>query len=162
MEPVIIAIGSNEGNRHNYIQSAAKFLSTLSGKPPRTSSIYLTEPVGPSTRYFLNAAVEIHTRLSPEKLVSQLKGYEKEHGRSPDHPKWSARTIDLDIIAFGSLVIQEDNLIIPHPDYAQRLFVLEPLHDIHSDWKDPKTNIAIGKMLEAAPEIQFRKTNLAW
>ncbi len=162
MDPVIIAVGSNVGSRHKHIKKAGKFLSTLSKKPVRASSIYLTEPVGPATRYFLNAVVEIQSALSPKELISKLKGYEKDHGRPANQPRWSARTIDLDIIAFGHLVIQEDNLIIPHPEYNKRLFVLKPLKDIHPVWSDPKSKIGIGKMLEAASKIQIRKTNLVW
>lgn len=162
MEPVIIAVGSNVGDRHKHVKSSGRFLSTLSEEPLNTSSIYLTEPVGPATRYFLNAAIKIYTDLSPKKLISTLKEYEKKHGRATDHPRWSARTIDLDIIAYGRLVMQKDYLIIPHPEYQKRLFVLKPLFDLHPDWKDPQTNVSIDKMVAEAPEIQIKETELVW
>lgn len=162
MEPVIVAVGSNVGNRHWHVQAAGRFLASLSEKPVEPSSIYLTEPVGPATRYFLNAAVEITTGLPPDDLISTLKEYEQEHGRPPGHPKWKARTIDLDIIAYNRLLIHKDSLIIPHPEYSKRLFVLRPLRDIHPGWRDPETGADIDEMLTQAPKMQVKKTELAW
>lgn len=162
MESVIIAIGSNKGDRYKRIQAAGQFLAQLSKQGIAKSSIYLTEPVGPSTRYFLNAAVEISTDLAPEELIGLLKKYENEHGRHSNHSRWSARTIDLDVIAFGDLVIRMDSLIIPHADYNKRVFVLMPLRDLHPDWKDPETHIGIKQMFDEADDLQVKKTDLGW
>lgn len=162
MKSVIIAVGSNIGKRQEHLKSAGQFLTNLSEEPIRTSSIYLTEPVGPASRYFLNGVVEVYTRLSPQKLLAALKNYENEHGRTADHPRWSARTIDLDIIAYNQLLMHKDSLIIPHPEYSERLFVLRPLHDIHVNWRDPKTDVDISTMLDRAPNIQIKKTELTW
>lgn len=162
METVIIAVGSNVGNRHRHLQDAYTFLETISEQPVTGSPIYITEPVGPSTRYFLNAVVEITTTLKPKELLAKLKQFEQNHGRAPDHPRWEARTIDLDIISFGHLGIQDDSLIIPHPEYSKRLFVLEPLRDIRPEWRDPQTDIKIQSMIEQADELQLKKTTLSW
>lgn len=162
MESSIIAVGSNIGDRHEHLQAAGHFLSALSQQPVKASAIYLTEPIGPATRYFLNAAVKIHTHLAPARLIARLKRYENENGRPAKHARWSARTIDLDIISYGHLVIHKDSLIIPHPKYAERLFVLKPLHDINADWKDPETDMPIKTMINQAANMQIKKTELAW
>lgn len=162
MQPVIIAIGSNVGNRLRHLREACVFLGELSEQPLHSSSIYLTEPVGPSERYFLNAVVEAATDLSANDLLQALKSYEQKDGRPANHDHWAPRTIDLDIISYNNLVIRQDNLIIPHPRYPDRLFVLEPLREIHPNWHDPKTGRPIDQMITHAPAQNWRKTKLTW
>lgn len=162
MDTVLIAVGSNAGDRHGHLRKAGQFLEKLSTATLRASPIYLTEPVGPSKRYFLNAVVEMTTRLDPHMLLEELKSFEERQGRSPDRPRWSARTIDLDIISFGGLLIQNENLIIPHPEYTDRLFVLKPLSDIRPHWRDPATGESITVMLKKASGLKLRQTSLSW
>jgi 2-amino-4-hydroxy-6-hydroxymethyldihydropteridine diphosphokinase len=162
MKPVVIAAGSNMDERHGHLRAARHFLQQVSIDPLLISPIYITEPIGPSTRYFLNGVIEITTCLEPKKLLKKLKSFEIYRGRNPNHPRWSARPVDLDIISFGNLVIQEKHLIIPHPEYSKRLFVLKPLQNIHPHWRDPQHHTTIKEMIEQAPDSQLRETKLSW
>lgn len=145
MEAVIIALGSNVGNRHRHLQEGGEFLTRLSEVKPERSAIYLTEPVGPPTRYFLNAAFQVTTDLQPHTLIKKLKQFEHEHGRSSKYSHMKPRTIDLDIISYGNLVIHGEKLIIPHPEYEKRLFVLIPMQDIAPNCTDPQSGKVCNK-----------------
>lgn len=162
MAQVIIALGSNLDDPHNQLKTAKSFLESISSSKIYASSIYSSEPVGPSENDFLNAVICIQTEKKPDEVFKLLKEQEKKQGRPSRYPKWVARTIDLDIIAFDSLVLHTDTLIIPHSEYTKRLFVLLPLNDVFPNWEDPVTAQPIGELIQKASKIRITKTQLNW
>lgn len=162
MEQVIVAAGSNLGNRHEMLRQAGIFLDEISEEPVLKSSVWESEPVGPSEYPFLNSVALIYTAMKPQKLLEKLKEFERQAGRKNQHIKWGPRLLDLDIIAYGSLVIQTETLIIPHSEYTNRLFVLLPLLDVAPKWKDPATDTPIDVLIGESTDMQIEKTNLTW
>src|SRR5699024_2766115 len=124
MATVIVALGSNVGDRHKHLSDAKAFLRHFSESDRAASSIYIPKPITHATRNFYNAAIALTISDEPHALITKFKRFEAELGRPADHPKWSARTIDLVMISYDHLVIQTDTLIIPHPEFEKRLFVL--------------------------------------
>jgi len=147
-EIVAIALGSNLGDRASHLQHAVSRLSAnLSSM--KVSRWYETDPVGVVEQpRFLNGAVVGETRLSPRELLDQLLTIEADRGRERPFPG-APRTLDLDLILFGDRIINEPDLVVPHPRFRERRFVLEPLDEIAPDLIDPQTGATI-RMLAAA------------
>lgn len=128
MARAYVGIGSNLGDREGTILAAAERLG-----PHRLSRIRETEPWGyPDQPWFLNAAAELETELAPRELLERLLEIERGLGRTRNGPRYGPRTIDLDLLLYGDLVVAEPGLTVPHPRLAERLFVLEPLFDLNA------------------------------
>lgn len=145
---VYLSIGSNLGNRLENITNAIKKLNELANtKVKKVSTIYETEPVGKKNQpTFLNIAVEIETELSPLELLSEIKKIEYELGRTPSE-RWGPRTIDIDIILYGNVCINEKQLVLPHAEFRNRRFVLQPLAELCCNEVDPITGLTIEELL---------------
>ena len=146
MTSVAIALGSNLGDRDRYLRDAARALTRIvTGL--RLSSFLETEPVdvGPQP-LFLNAAAAGETSLSAHQLLRELLAIESEFGRERPHPG-AARSLDLDLILFDDAVIVEPDLIVPHPRFRERAFVLAPLAEVAADWRDPVTGLTVEELL---------------
>lgn len=126
-----IGIGSNMGDRRAYIASAIDALGkTLGIEVTRTSSIYETAPVSDIPQgMFLNGVLELETDIGARELLQRLMEIEEAFGRIRDR-KNGPRKIDLDILYYGDEIINEDDLIIPHPRIAEREFVLKGLREL--------------------------------
>ena len=149
---VAIALGSNLGDREAHL---AVGLSALPGfiTNLKQSAWYDTAPVGVSPDHprYLNGVVIGETELSPRELLDRLLAIEDAAGRSrisPSAPP-SPRTLDLDLILYGDKQIEEPGLLVPHPRFRERLFVLEPLVELAPDWIDPATGKRITELLSA-------------
>ena len=143
-----IGFGSNIGDRMAHIQSAIAILSKTEGIAlKRVSSIYKTEPVGYEAQaQFLNGVAAIQTSLSPLSLLHTLKDIETAIGRK-HRIRWGPREIDLDILIYGDLCVQTEELVIPHPEMHLRGFVLVPLAEIAPDLVHPVFQESIQTLL---------------
>ena len=158
METVVIALGSNLGDREANLRFAVSELQSISTTAVRCSSFWESEPLGPSEHFFLNAVVALQTELTPEELFEFCKSAERAAGRKPGRVRWAARVLDLDIIYYGNLVIHTESLIIPHREYRNRLFVLLPLQEVCPGCKDPETQATVSDMISACPTMTLYKT----
>jgi len=148
--PVAIALGSNLGDRE---ANLAFGLSALPGfiTNLRQSTWHDTEPVGVSADQprYLNGVVVGETSLGARELLERLLAIEDAAGRTRPSPM-APRTLDLDVILFGDKKIEEPGLLVPHPRFRERLFVLEPLAEIAPDWIDPVSGQSISVLLQQA------------
>jgi len=144
---VAIALGSNLGDRSAHITAAIEQL-TASLANARTSSVIETAPVDVPDRQppYLNAVVVGDTDRSAEELLQELHRIERLAGRRRPAPR-APRTLDLDLILYGEAVIDRSDLVVPHPRFRSRRFVLEPLVEIAPDLRDPVTGLTIRDLL---------------
>ena len=128
---VFVGLGSNLGEREAMIRLALEALSRLPGTHlVKASSLYDTEPVGEVDQpNFLNAVAQLDTELTARQLLWNLLLIEKRLGRVRTQ-RWGPRTIDLDLLLHGSLVLDEPELTVPHPELTARSFVLVPLVEL--------------------------------
>lgn len=138
MSDVLLSIGSNLGDR---LANLADAVARLESEPNITvtakSALYRTVPVGPVAQDdFINGAVRITTNLAPEDVMKICLSIEASMGRDRTRAvRWGPRLIDIDIILFDDLVTNSETLILPHPRFRERAFVLIPLVDIAPDWR---------------------------
>ena len=149
---VYIALGSNLGDRATNISRAVEAMNSAGIRVTRQTALYLTEPVGvPGRAHFLNAVVEAETSLMPLQLLHALLKIERELGRRRITPH-GPRTIDLDILFYGSSVIRGPELQVPHPRLAERRFVLVPLAEIAPEFRHPVLRKSIAELLAETPD----------
>ena len=149
---VYIALGSNLGDRSATLARAVEAMNSAGIRVTKQSSLYLTEPVeAPGQASFLNAAAVAETSLMPLQLLHALMKIEHELGRRRTAPH-GPRTIDLDILFYGSSVIRGPELRVPHPRLAERRFVLVPLAEIAPEFRHPVLHKSIAELLAETPD----------
>ena len=164
-ELAFIALGSNLVEPLNQLRMAAQALETV-GEVVRRSSIYETDPVGGpmgQARY-LNAVIGLNpceAYAKPFDLLSELMAIERQQGRER-RVRWAARTLDLDLLAYGQHMLETKALSLPHPRMMERAFVLTPLCEIAPNWQHPVMGQNACEALQGLKQEGLKKTLFCW
>ena len=146
---VYIALGSNKGNKLQYLQSAVDAIFKKIGDVKKISKVYTTPALGFEGDEFYNACIKVETELKPKKVLKVLQSIESELGRlAKTVIGYESREIDLDILFYDDDIINEKTLVIPHSEMQKRKFVLQPLLDIAKDLEHPVFNKSIEVLFE--------------
>lgn len=165
MTLVYLSIGSNKGDKLNYIHQATSLIANSEGiRLVRASTLYESEPWGVKNQsWFVNAALEVKTSLQPQDFIKRMLDIETQLGRirTDEMAKWGPREIDIDIIFWGNKIINDENLKIPHPFAHKRAFVLVPLLELVPDFIHPvlkKSLLDIHSDLEEPEDVYLYGT----
>jgi len=158
---VYLSLGSNIGDRAENLNAAIDRLRSV-GEIVQVSSFYETEPVEFAAQaWFLNCVIALDTEKTPQELLASILDIEQQMGRRRAQKK-GPRVIDIDILLFGNLIVDEPGLTIPQPAMHERRFVLEPLAEIAPDVRHPVLDRTILELRDALPLGQtVRKTEEA-
>jgi len=159
LKPVYLSLGSNVGDRAANLRTALTLLEAV-GKVIAVSSFYETEPVELTAQpWFLNCAAKLETERMPKQLMKNILDLEREMGRQRQQKK-GPRNIDIDVLLFGTSIIETQGLTVPHPALHERRFVLEPLAEIAPEVRHPVFKRTIRELRDALPPGQaVRKLN---
>ena len=162
MEKCYILFGSNMGDRDKIFAQACLYINNRCGRVVKTSAAYESEPWGfEAMEWFLNRLVIVETELEPEAMMRQLLDIEAELGRvrHPEVGGYTSRTVDLDILYYGSRIVLTDSLVIPHPRLHLRRFALLPLCELVPQFVHPAFNLTQAELLRRCPDVSVvRKT----
>lgn len=158
MVKVYLLLGSNLGDRLFLLKQAAGYIETQAGTIVQYSSIYETKSWGKTDEPdYLNQVLLIKTMLQPHELLAKLLEIELLLGRKREE-KWGSRTMDIDILFYDDMVINEPRLTIPHPQLHNRRFTLEPLVELAPDFIHPVLQKALKKLKDdLQDELQVKK-----
>ncbi len=158
MTTIYLALGSNVGDPALYIMKAIDLLGTVVHNI-RRAPLYASKAVGFTDQAdFLNTAISGKTELSPQALLQAINNVEQQVGRVKRF-RWGPREIDIDIIFYGNQLLETDSLIIPHPSFQERDFVLRPLVDLDSKIIDPASHKTLKQLLDSLNASQLSIIN---
>ncbi|WP_068828221.1 2-amino-4-hydroxy-6-hydroxymethyldihydropteridine diphosphokinase [Pseudomonas sp. BMS12] len=158
MERVYIGLGSNLAEPRQQLQAALNALAELPhSRLAATSSFYASDPLGPPDQpRYVNAVAALDTELAPLELLDALQRIELEQGRVRKAERWGPRTLDLDILLFGTRQLAEERLTVPHYHMHARAFVLYPLAEIAPELQLPDGR-ALQQLLAACPYVGLER-----
>lgn len=146
---VYIGLGSNKGNRLQFLQLAVDQIYEKIGRVKKISKVYKTPALGFDGDYFFNTCISISTTLNIDEVLENLQVIEQRLGRKPKKgANYESREIDLDLLFFGNSIVSKANLQVPHPRIQDRKFVLQPLIDINPTLKHPEKKVSISQLLD--------------
>ena len=152
MNTIILGLGGNLGNRTEHLATAGRLIKARIGTPLRASKIYETAAWGIKNQPdFYNQVLEVQTDLPPRQVLQKLLKIEKDMGRVRER-KWYTRLIDLDLLFYNQLIINEKGLIVPHPFLHERKFVLVPLAEIAPEFNHPVLQKTAVELLAVCPD----------
>ncbi|WP_430613943.1 2-amino-4-hydroxy-6-hydroxymethyldihydropteridine diphosphokinase [Flavobacterium sp. JP2137] len=150
---IILSLGSNQGNRTSFLQQAMALIHQSVGTVIRVSAIYETPSWGFDSAAFYNCAILVHASLPAKTVLERCLAIEEQLGRLRlSSETYSARTIDIDLIAFDEQCIQTALLTVPHPLLQDRRFVLQPVVDLQLDWTHPILRKTFAELLRDCPD----------
>lgn len=152
MTRAYLGLGANLGDRREALEQAVSLLSQRPGiRFLRISSLYETEPVDVAGGWFFNCVAEIETALTPQALLESLMQVEETCGRSRVRGQGEARVVDIDLLLYGSEIVAEPHLHVPHPRMHLRRFVLVPLAELSAELRHPGLGAHVGDLLAQLP-----------
>ena len=159
MSKLYLLLGGNLGDKRKIFSEAIQLINDRIGKTDSQSAIYETEPWGfESEDLFWNQVLEISTSLTPEEVLKQTQQIEHELGRIRKKHQYASRVIDIDILFFSDLILNQPNLIIPHPRIQERKFTLVPLAEIAPELIHPVFRKTVVRLLnECSDALKVEK-----
>jgi 2-amino-4-hydroxy-6-hydroxymethyldihydropteridine diphosphokinase len=157
---VIFSLGSNLGDRRNYLAQGLNSLIRELGREVNVSPIYETPPLGfDAETTFYNCAASIRTNKSPLEILRIIQSIENENKRkrTEDSSTYESRTLDIDITYYSDKLFENEELVIPHANRLERKFVLQPICDIHPEFRDPIVQRTIKELLNAISDVSELK-----
>lgn len=144
-----LLLGSNLDDRYSMLTKAKLMINNYLGHIVGLSSLYETEPWGfDSDNFFLNQVVAIETIMRPRELLQEILAIEQKLGRTRNNNGYSSRSIDIDILFYNDEIVEEHDLVIPHPKIGERLFTLLPLQEMDGTMKHPVNGKTFRQMIK--------------
>jgi 2-amino-4-hydroxy-6-hydroxymethyldihydropteridine diphosphokinase len=153
MSLVYLVLGGNQGNRTEIFSKAIDLVTSEIGQKTAISSIYESESWGFESDLFINQVIAVKTLLSPEQVLSIAQHIENRLGRMRKSNGYEARTLDIDLLYYDDIVVENEILTLPHPRIPNRRFVLVPMAEIAPSHEDPLTGLSIKEMLQNCTDL---------